>query len=252
MTGRHVHTDTAPRARYAGRRTSVARRPTTAGPRAPGRTIAAPTPHLWPAYPGTATVAAARVREEPVTDTADQASPPTDPTVPTRIIDGQPHTTRAAIAHMAGWKAGNSANVRAKSDPDFPHGVKVGREFWYPLAGPHGVDAYLALLAQRAQDKKPPEVKPGDPDDLLHGEDAADALHIAEPTLRSYVRYSLPYWTGERQGRPLLPPPDFEEQRENKLGAYTHRAWYRHTLTAHQKQRPGPGAGAGRPLKETG
>ncbi|MDM4723346.1 hypothetical protein QTQ03_28490 [Micromonospora sp. WMMA1363] len=171
-----------------------------------------------------------------------------DPAVPTRLVDGHLCTNRAGIAHLAGWTPGNSVNVRARTDPDFPtHLRKIGRDYWYPM---DRVDTYLAALAERAAAKKPPAVKPGDPDDDLHGDEAADALHIAAATLRSYVRYSIPYWTGEREGRPLLPPPDIEEERENKFGPYTHRAWYRRTLAAHQAQRPGPGTGAGRPREQ--
>ncbi len=169
-----------------------------------------------------------------------------DPQVPTRTIDGRVCTNRAGIAHLAGWPPGNSANVNAGRDPQFPQplGGTIGREYWYPFDGPTGVDAYIATLAERARAKKPPAVKPGDPDDLLHGEAAADALHIQWPTLRSYVRYSIPYWKGEKSGRPLLPPPDVEEEREDlKFGPYTHREWYRRTLAAHQAQRPGPGGG---------
>lgn len=171
--------------------------------------------------------------------------------VPLQVVDGVECTTRAGIARMAGWPAGNNVNVRAKTDPDFPKpitGPEVrGRTSWYPLGGDTGVDRYLAILAERAQAKKPPAVKAGDPDDLLDPDQAADALHIAPATLRSYVRYSKPYWSGELTGRPLLPPPD--EESEDQYG--TRRAWYRRTLAEHQAQRPGPGTGAGRPRRDT-
>lgn len=248
MTPRYrAASDTTTPARYADRRTAATRRP-TASPRAPGRPTA-PTLPLRPPHLGPANIAA-RTREEHVTDTADQVNPTTDPAVPIRLINDTPHTTRAGIVHMAGWKPGNSVNVRSRTDPDFPHGTKIGREYWYPIEGDHGVDAYLAILAQRAQDKRPPEVKPGNPDDILHGEDAADALHIVEPTLRSYVRFSKPFWDGTRDGTPLLPPPDIEEERRNTFGPYTHRAWYRRTLAAHHPNRLGPGTGAGRPAHD--
>ena len=172
---------------------------------------------------------------------------------PVKVVDGVECTTRAGIARLAGWPAGNNVNVRARTDPDFPKpigGPEVrGRTSWYPFAGDTGVDRYLAILAERAQAKKPQPVEDGDPDDLLDPDETAAALHIEPATLRSYVRYSKPFWDGEQTGRPLLPPPDHEEQRENRLGAYTHRQWYRRTLAAHQAQRPGPGTGAGRRRK---
>ena len=116
------------------------------------------------------------------------------------------------------------------------------RNNWYPLDGDHGVEACLELLAQRAAAKKPPAVKPGDPTDLLGLAEAADALHIEPSTLRSYVRYSIPYWTGDEQGRPLLPPPDHEtEIDEPGTPPYTRREWNRSTLAAHQTIRPGSG-----------
>ncbi|MEV6350991.1 hypothetical protein [Actinoplanes sp. NPDC051851] len=189
-------------------------------------------------------------------DAASITGPPTadvdDPQVPTRHHDGQLCTNRAGIAHLAGWKPGNSVNVRASKDPDFPHphGPKIGRELWYPFAGDHGVDAYLAILAERTAAQKAPPVKDGNPDDLLAGPEAADALHITEATLRSYIRRSVPHWTGETPGRPILPQPDVEEPRnDSTFGPYTHRAWYRSTLTAHHPGRPGRGRGdaSGRP-----
>lgn len=177
-----------------------------------------------------------RPRGEPVnaTNTAD------DPDVPTRLIDGHRHTTRAGITHLAGWQPGNSVNVRARTDPQFPHGRKEGREYWYAFDGEHGVDAYLQILAQRAEAKKPPPVKAGDPDELLQGAAAAGALHISRDTLRDYIRRSRPFWTGNRNGRPLLPAPDDETSR----GSYTIPAWYRKTLAAHQKGRKGQGTKA--------
>jgi hypothetical protein len=173
-----------------------------------------------------------------VTDAADQL----DPNVPTRLINGTLCTNRGGISHLAGWPPGNSVNVNAGRDPDFPKPLtKIGRVLWYPM---DRVDAYVATLAERDASKKPPAVKPGDPDDELHGPDAADALHIEYATLRSYIRYSLPYWAGEKQlkkgQRPLLPPPDITEEREHeKFGTYIYRSWYRRTLAEHQSQRPG-------------
>jgi hypothetical protein len=171
------------------------------------------------------------------------------PEIPTQIIGGRECTNRAGIARLAGWKPGNTVNVRAGTDPEFPtpiRGQRVGREFWYPLDGDHGVNAYLALLAQRAVDKKPLSVEPGDPNDLLRPDDAADALHIDPATFRSYVRYSVPYWTGQKTGRPLIPPPD-EPHGDDATDARVRRKWRRGTLAAHQATRPGPGTGAGRP-----
>jgi hypothetical protein len=175
-----------------------------------------------------------------VTDAADQLDTTHDPNVPTRVIDGTLCTTRAGIAYLAGWSPGVNAAHRSRTDPDFPaHLRKIGRDYWYPM---DRVDTYLAALAERAAAKKPPAVKPGDPDDELHGEEAADALHITYATLRSYIRYSIPYWRGEMDGRPLLPPPDIEEPREHpKFGTYIYRSWYRSTLAEHQQHRPGPG-----------
>lgn len=190
-------------------------------------------------------------------DAASNPGPPAttdvdEPHVPTRHHHGALCTNRIGIAHLAGWKPGNSVNVRAGSDPDFPHphGSKIGRELWYPFAGEHGVDAYLVTLAERAAAQKAQPVKDGNPDDLLAGADAADALHIVKATLRSYIRSSLPHWTGDKQGRPILPHPDVEEDRnDSPFGPYTYRAWYRSTLAAHQPDRPGRGRGpsSGRP-----
>lgn len=173
-----------------------------------------------------------------------------DPNVLVRHVNGQPCTNRVGIAYLAGWKAGNSVNVRAKTDPEFPAGIKIGREWWYPFAGDSGVDAYLGILAERAYAKKPPSLKSGDPDELLDSETAADAMHIQWSTFRSYVRYSVPIWEGRRNGRPLIPEPD---EVRNEVDEHdiprTRRYWYRRTLAAHQGQRPGPGTGAGRPAK---
>lgn len=256
MTPPVAHPTSTP-ARYPDRRTAARpRQPKRAQRR---RRTAAPPPYLTNF--GAAPAVARRAREDHVTDAehtndaASIASPQhaadvDDPQVPTELLDGELCTNRAGVAHLAGWKPGNSVNVRAKTDPDFPHphGPKRGREFWYPFAGEHGVDAYLALLADRATAKKPPAVKPGNPDDLLTGPDAADALHIADATLRSYIRLSLPFWQGKKQGRPILPKPDVEEDRDDSpFGPYTWRAWYRKTLAEHQTERPGPGTGAGRP-----
>ncbi|MFG3423202.1 hypothetical protein [Micromonospora sp. NPDC048063] len=247
MTPSDAPTTTTAPTRYPDRRTVTARRPPTSVRRAARRTAAAPPPYPLTGPGPATTVARTRAREDPVTAPG-QHDRTDDPAVPTRLVDGHLCTNRAGIAHLAGWTPGNSVNVRARTDPDFPHGTKDGREYWYPFDGPRGVDAYIALLAERATAKKPPPVKDGDPDDELASEDAADALHIAPATLRSYVRYSIPYWQGDKTGRPLLPPPDIEEEREHeRLGPYTHRAWYRRTLAAHQATRPGPGTGAGRP-----
>lgn len=169
---------------------------------------------------------------------------PADPAVPVKVVEGVECTTRAGIAHLAGWKPGNSVNVRAKQDPEFPTPVNGpearGRVAWYAL---DAVDQYLAVLADRARAKKPPAVKAGDPDDLLDPDQAADALHIVPATFRSYVRYSKPFWDGDKQGRPLVPEPDEVNVDEHGV----RRRWYRSTLAAHQQQRPGRGAGAGRP-----
>ncbi len=224
--------------RYADPRTAAAR-PAPTRHRARIRTPAA-APHDPHGSTAAATATATAPPRNPVTDPADQLDTTADPNVPTRNIDGNPCTNRPGIAHLLGWPTDPAIrNVYAGRDPDFPQPhSKIGREYWYPI---DRVDAYVALLAERAAAKKPPAVKDGDPDDLLHGEEAADALHIAYATLRSYTRHSLPYWTDEKTGRPLLPPPDVEEQRENRLGTYTYRAWYRHTLAEHQQHRPGPG-----------
>lgn len=181
--------------------------------------------------------------------------PPADHDPPIRTISGREHTNRAGLAQLAGWKPGNSVNVRAKTDPDFPAGVKDGREYWYPLHGPGGVTEYLALLQERQQAKKPPAVEPGDPDELLGVEPAAAAIHVTPATYRFYVRLSLPYWPepyGQgHEGRPILPPPDHVEEGRKPLGAtYPVRQWRRGTLAAHQAIRPGPGTGAGRPSQE--
>lgn len=228
--------------RYADPRTAAATRPVTPRRRARVRTAVAAPHDLYGSIAAVATIAITPPRKL-VTDAADQLDPNADPDVPTRTIDGTLCTNRAGIAHLAGWPPGDSArNVYAGRDPDFPKPFrKVGREFWYAI---EQVDDYLAILAERAAAKKPPAVKDGNPDDLLHGEAAADALHIEYATLRSYVRYSVPYWTGEKQGRPLLPRPDVEEEREYERfgGTYTHREWYRRTLAEHQQQRPGPGS----------
>ncbi len=182
------------------------------------------------------------------------ADQPAEPEVPIRVIDGVECTTRAGIAALAGWRPGNSVHVRARTDPDFPRprGEKIGRDYWYPIEGEHGVDAYLALLAERAAAKKPPALKDGDPDELLTPSQAADAMHIKLSTFNSYVRYSKPYWDGEKTGRPLIPPPDATIDYVDDHGIPRHsRQWYRRTLAAHQANRPGPGTGAGRPTKTT-
>lgn len=222
--------------RYADPRTAAAPRSTTTRRRARVRTTVAAPRDLYGSS-ATAAIAIAIAPRNPVTDAANQLA--NDPHVPTRIIDGTLCTTRAGIAHLAGWSTGVNLAHRSRTDPDFPtHLGKIGRDYWYPLAR---VDTYLAALAERAAAKRPPAVQPGDPDDELHGDAAAEALHIRPATLRSYVRYSIPYWTGERHGRPLLPPPDIQEEREHTFGPYTHRSWYRRTLAQHQQQRPGPG-----------
>lgn len=182
-------------------------------------------------------------REDDAINTADA--------VPTRTVDGVDCTNRAGIAALAGWKPGNTVHVRARTDPDFPQpitGAKLDGVLWYPLDGEHGVNTYLTALAQRAQAKKPDPVKAGDPEDLLDSQQAADAMHITWATFRSYLRYSIPHWTGERQGRPLIPPPDQETDVTEPGGlTQTRRRWYRRTLAAHQAERPGPGNPDGRP-----
>lgn len=226
--------------RYADPRTAAAR-PATTRHRARVRTaVAAPRDPQGTSATAAAIAIAPRIL---VTDAADQLDTNADPTVPTRVIHGTLCTNRAGISHLAGWPPGNSANVNARRDPDFPQALpdKIGRQYWYPL---DRVDTYVAILAERDAAKKPPAVKSGDPDDLLHGEAAADALHIEYATLRSYVRYSVPYWTGEKQlkkgQRLLVPRPDIEEPREHeRLGTYTYRAWYRKTLAENQQKRPG-------------
>lgn len=232
-------------ARYPDRRTATAHRPLTSGRRAARCTAAELPPYALPGPGPATTVARTRAHEDAVTtqwnDTTDEHA------VPTRVIDDTLCTNRAGIAHLAGWKPGNSVNVRARTDPDFPEPLphKVDRQFWYPLED--RVDPYIALLADRAAAKKPPPVKPGDPHDELYGDAAADALHINYQTLRSYIRYSKPYWDGVKHGRPLLPKPDKIEPLEHeKFGPYRRRTWYRGTLAAHQAIRPGPG-GTGRP-----
>lgn len=194
-----------------------------------------PSPH-WPSS------------EDRVTDTDTG-----EPGITTREIEGVRCTNRAGIAALAGWKPGNSVNVRAKTDPDFPRPLdKIGRDYWYPFEGEHGVDVYLALLAERAAAKKPPPVEPGDPDELLETQQAAAAMHIKWSTFRSYVRYSIPIWEGRKAGRPLIPSPDqvtnyVDDDRIPRV----RREWYRRTLAEHQAARPGPGTGAGRPTGRT-
>lgn len=171
------------------------------------------------------------------------------PDIPTQVIAGVACTNRPGIARLAGWKPGRSVDVRAGKDPDFPAPVGVpqlGESRWYPLAGDHGVYAYIALLGRRAQDKKPQPIRPGNPDELLRPDDAAHAMHIESPTFRSYVRYSIPYWTGTKTGRPLLPYPD-DVQGGPVDGDHVRRRWRRSTLADHQATRPGPGNDAGRP-----
>jgi hypothetical protein len=171
-----------------------------------------------------------------------------DADVPTRTIDGRTCTTRAGIANLAGWKPGKSVTERARIDPDFPHPLrKIGRDYWYPHDGAHGVDEYLRLLVERAVAKKPPAVKPGDPTDLLHGEEAADALHITYATLRSYVRLSLPYWTGERQAA----PSSLNRSRKN---ANTNARSHTYRLAGAPRRTSShapPRTGAGRPASPT-
>jgi hypothetical protein len=166
------------------------------------------------------------------------------------MVDGVRCTSRTGIAALAGWKPGNTVHVRARIDPDFPHAISDQRldgVLWYPFGGEHGVDAYLSTLAQRARDKKPAPVKPGDPDDLLDPQQAADAMHITWATFRSYVRYSIPHWNDEQQGRPLIPPPDVETEVTEPGGlTQNRRQWYRRTLATHQAERPGPGNPDGR------
>lgn len=182
---------------------------------------------------------------------ADQLDRDSEPGITTRDIDGQRCTNRAGIATLAGWKPGNSVHVRARADPDFPHpAAKIGRDYWYPFDGDHGVDTYLAVLAERAQAKKPPALQPGDPDDLLNSQQAAEAMHIAWSTFRSYIRYSTPRWEGIQPGRPLIPPPDSVVEVLDANGVpHETRLWHRHTLANHQAGRPGPGTNAGRPRR---
>ena len=162
-----------------------------------------------------------------------------------RLVNGVECTDRAGIAVLAGWRAGNSVHVHAGQDPGFPRPMDVpGKTKWYPLAGPGGVDEYLSHLAERDRRLKPPPVLDGPADEMLSGPAAAKALRISPATLRSYVRYSVPYWAGEKSGRPLLPLPDEQTTRDN--GSIT-RSWRRATLATHQASRPGPGKGAGRP-----
>ncbi|MFG1924370.1 hypothetical protein [Cryptosporangium sp. NPDC048952] len=167
--------------------------------------------------------------------------------VPLREIDGVPCTTRAGIARLAGWPEGWSAHVRAGTDPAFPRALprRAGGAYWYRLPD---VETYLAVLAERARRKKPPAAEAGDPDELLDSAGAATALHLTTGTLRSYIRHSRPYWTGEKTGRPLLPPPDEQEETVSARGRIqVRRYWFRRTLAAHQGTRPGRGTGAGRP-----
>lgn len=173
---------------------------------------------------------------------------------PTREIDGQTCTNRNGIATLAGIPPGNTINVRAANDPDFPEPLtKTGHTYWYPLDGARGVHTYLARLADRAHAKKPPPVEPGDPDELLDSRGAAHAMHITWATFRSYVRHSIPHWEGHKPGRPLVPPPDAVLEVIDRNGVpHQQRHWYRATLTHHQQQRPGPGTGAGRPKGRRG
>jgi hypothetical protein len=160
--------------------------------------------------------------------------------LPIEIVDGVRCTTRTGIATLAGWAPGNSVNVRAGRDPDFPAPLRrVRGRYWYRL---DAVCAYVVVLERRARDRRPPPVTPGDPDDLLRPIEAARALHIGAGTFNTYVRHSIPYWTGQKTGRPLLPPPD-----RVYGSAPVRREWRRGTLAAHQALRPGPGAGGGRP-----
>jgi hypothetical protein len=88
---------------------------------------------------------------------------------------------------------------------------------------------------------------------LLDPQQAADAMHITWSTFRSYVRYSIPYWTGDEEGRPPIPPSDRESE-VTELGGLTqtHRHWHRRTLSEHQARRPGPGNPDGRPSSASG
>lgn len=173
------------------------------------------------------------------------------PGVPLREIDGVVCTTRVGIALLAGWPDGNTAHVRAGTDPAFPAALprRVGGAFWHRLPD---VETYLAVLADRDRRKKPRPAAPGDPDELLDSAAAAAALHLKIATLRHYARLSKPYWDGEKTGRPILPPPDEQEKTISARGRIqVRRYWYRHTLATHQAQRPGAGTGAGRPRRNS-
>lgn len=183
-----------------------------------------------------------------------------DDGVPIQVIDGQPHTNRDGIAELSGLKRGTVdvyAGNGADADDAFPRAraVKLGRQWWYPIDGKHGVAEYLAVLEERNQAKRPPAAAPGDPGDLLDPKEAAEAIHVTENTFKRYVRISKPFWPapyGEGlPGHPLLPCPDVVEEAHKPLGmTYPLRKWYRRTLAAGQVNRLGKGAGAGRPTSE--
>lgn len=187
--------------------------------------------------------------------------PATTADVQIRVVDGQECTDRVGIALLAGWKPGNSVNVRAKTDPEFPQPIRaqrIDKSFWYPLEGDHGVLSYLEVLAERANALKPPQVKDGDDDDMLGPDEVADALHVTPGTFRFYVHRSKPFWPepfgqGRTDRQPILPAPDLEEERtEDATGrTYTHREWRRGTLKAHQDNRPGKGNRIGPAHKST-
>lgn len=174
------------------------------------------------------------------------ADPPADADIRVRDIDGVRCTTRAGIAALAGWPPGNTVHVRAATDPDFPDpisGKRIGRDYWYPLDGPHGVHNYLDLLDHRRQAKKPPPAAAADPARLYPPAEAAEIIGVDPATFRSYVRNSVQLW--DQGERAILPPPDDVEVQ----GRRVLRRWRGDTLTNHQATRPGPGTGAGRPRR---
>lgn len=175
--------------------------------------------------------------------------PPQAPEI--RVLQGRECTDRTGIAILTGVAAGRAIDVRAGRDADFPKPLeKIGRSWWYPLEGKHGVYAYAQLLTARGEAVRAPAVEDGDPRDLLNPDDAAAAMRIARSTFDHYVRLSAPYWQAaargeELDGYPPLPPPDAETELANNLGPYTHREWYRATLAAHQANRPGQAVNRG-------
>ncbi len=177
-----------------------------------------------------------------------------------RVIAGRRATDRRGAAERTGWSLSTVAHLAADRDrTGFPSpievdeigrgvrargsaGTKSGRE-WYDLEHLDAFKAaYDAELAAARQARVHGEVSlDGDDDELLTGQECAAELKVEYDTWRSWVRDSKAAWDEGRDG--YLPRPDKTEPARRGVTRY----WRRGTLRSFIRNRPGRGAGAGRP-----